>query len=95
MIGRTQASPDVTLNIYQKQCLQSVSSAVKANQFKAFLVEGVAGSGKTKVYIEACKQVIEKGRKALVLTPEISLTPQLFTRFTQEFEKKYVFIIPI
>ncbi|MDZ7836473.1 MAG: DEAD/DEAH box helicase family protein [Actinomycetota bacterium] len=80
-----QASPDVTLNIYQKQCLHSVSFAVKANQFKAFLVEGVAGSGKTKVYIEACKQVIEKGRKALVLTPEISLTPQLFARFTQEF----------
>jgi len=73
------------LNSYQKKCLQEIIDGARTEKFCAFLIEGVAGSGKTRVYIEACKEVAKRGKRALVMTPEISLTPQLFGRFEKEF----------
>ena len=75
----------IILNSYQKNALESIDDAIQKGVFHKFLIEGVAGSGKTDIYIAACKKVLEKKRRALVLTPEISLIPQLFSRFENEF----------
>jgi primosomal protein N' (replication factor Y) len=56
--------------------------------YSPFLIHGVTGSGKTQVYIEAIREVLKKGKQALVLVPEISLTPQIISRFKANFEDK-------
>ncbi len=57
----------------------------KLDQFQAFLLEGVTGSGKTEVYLRVIEAVIRQGRQALVLVPEIGLTPQMVARFRDRF----------
>ena len=52
---------------------------------RAFLLHGVTGSGKTEIYLRAVAEVLEQGRKAIVLVPEVSLTPQTVARFAARF----------
>ncbi len=73
------------LNEYQKRSIFHVEEAIQNDSFKTFLIHGVTGSGKTQVYIEALKRVLEKGKTGIVLVPEISLTPQTVSRFTANF----------
>ncbi len=69
----------------QQQALEALRSAVEKNQYTTFLLHGVTGSGKTLVYIELLKTVLAAGKTAIVLVPEISLTPQTAARFRQHF----------
>jgi primosomal protein N' (replication factor Y) len=69
------------LNTEQEQAL----NAIKLNTFNCYLLDGVTGSGKTEVYLQAIQKVINDGRQALVLVPEIGLTPQTVSRFQQRF----------
>jgi primosomal protein N' (replication factor Y) len=55
--------------------------ALKQGGFHAFLLDGVTGSGKTEIYLRAIEEVIAQGKEALILVPEISLTPQTIQRF--------------
>lgn len=66
------------LNSEQVQVYSSIS---KKNDFDVHLIRGVTGSGKTEVYIELIKDVVKQGKQVIYLVPEISLTPQLITRF--------------
>lgn len=73
------------LNQYQHAALLALQSAVNSKQYAPHLLHGVTGSGKTEVYLQAIAHTLEQGKTAMVLVPEISLTPQLVYRFRARF----------
>jgi primosomal protein N' (replication factor Y) len=73
------------LTHYQKKALEQVSQGLRSRSFSPFLIYGITGSGKTEVYLQAIAEVLSSGGEALVLVPEISLTPQLVSRFRARF----------
>ncbi|MFT5180703.1 MAG: primosomal protein N' (replication factor Y) [Alphaproteobacteria bacterium] len=77
--------PAVLLSAEQRDAAQSLSRQVDAQSFVVTLLDGVTGSGKTEVYFEAIASALRLGRQALVLLPEIALTPQWFDRFRRRF----------
>ncbi|MEX0899136.1 MAG: primosomal protein N' [Gammaproteobacteria bacterium] len=64
----------------------AVDAIADADGYRAFLLDGITGSGKTEVYLRAIDRVVAAGRQALVLVPEIALTPQLVGRFRERFD---------
>jgi primosomal protein N' (replication factor Y) len=70
---------NLTLTDDQAAVLSEINSALQTEKYKAFLLHGVTGSGKTEIYIRAMKEVLAKGKSALMLVPEIALTP-IFSR---------------
>ncbi|MBM4071117.1 MAG: primosomal protein N' [Planctomycetes bacterium] len=75
----------LTLNVDQARAWASLESAVQNGGFRSFLLYGVTGSGKTELYLRAIDEVVRQGKEALVLVPEISLTPQTIARFRGRF----------
>ncbi len=71
------------LNEAQSDALAAIKGAMEEEKFKTFLLLGITGSGKTEVYLRAVDHALKMGRTALVLVPEISLTPQLIGRFAK------------
>lgn len=69
----------------QEQAISPIKRKIAENQHDVFLLHGVTGSGKTEIYLQAIQDVIEKGQEAIVLVPEISLTPQMVHRFKGRF----------
>lgn len=74
-------APPITLNVDQEQVWKPVGEAVQNGGYRAFLLHGVTGSGKTEIYLRAIEDIVRQGKQALVLVPEISLTPQTIERF--------------
>jgi primosomal protein N' (replication factor Y) len=83
--AHVETGPPPTLTAAQAQALEHIEAALSAREYRPFLLHGVTGSGKTEVYLRAIARALEQGRRALVLVPEISLTPQLAARFRGRF----------
>jgi primosomal protein N' (replication factor Y) (superfamily II helicase) len=79
-----QPGPPLTPD--QAQAVERISASL--GRFSAFVLHGVTGSGKTEVYMRVIEEALRGGRRALVLVPEIGLTPQLVARFRDRFEAR-------
>jgi primosomal protein N' (replication factor Y) len=77
-----------TLNPDQEVAYREITDSMAREKFAPYLLHGVTGSGKTEVYLRVIENVIGRGKEAIVLVPEISLTPQLVKRFRGRFGKK-------
>ena len=79
--------PRPELTVEQTEVLGKIVPAIVDKTFATFLIHGVTGSGKTEVYLSAIEEVVSRGGEAIVLVPEISLTPQTIRRFKRRFSK--------
>lgn len=79
---RTSALP---LTNEQQTAITPILQTIDKELHRVFLLYGVTGSGKTEVYLQSIQQVLEKGKEAIVLVPEIALTPQMVKRFKGRF----------
>jgi primosomal protein N' (replication factor Y) (superfamily II helicase) len=87
-VSRSKPRPslfDFDLNLAQQSALSRVRQAVAARKFSGMLLHGVTGSGKTAVYLAAMRGVLEAGRSAILLVPEIGLTPAVAADLHQIF----------
>ena len=82
-----EASQALELNPEQRQARDAVVSAIGSHQ-PPFLLQGITGSGKTEVYLQIIQGALDKGKTAILLVPEISLTPQMTERFIARFGEK-------
>ncbi len=82
----------VELTEAQKLIVEKVGAKISSPGFEVFLIHGVTGSGKTQVYIELSKIALEQNKDAIILVPEISLTPQITARFFNYFGDKVTVI---
>ena len=82
-----EASQPLELNPEQRQARDAVVSAIASHQ-PPFLLQGITGSGKTEVYLQIIQGALDKGKTAILLVPEISLTPQMTERFIARFGEK-------
>jgi primosomal protein N' (replication factor Y) len=83
--GGRKPAPELTTE--QTAALDQLRPSLQGDSFATFLLHGVTGSGKTEVYLSAIEEVVARGREAIVLVPEISLTPQTIRRFRRRFDR--------
>lgn len=76
-----QKTSPLELNTDQIKAVTAITAAVQNKQAQTFLLEGITGSGKTEVYLQTIAQLLEQGKTAIMLVPEIALTPQMVERF--------------
>ncbi|SDN26214.1 primosomal protein N' [Alkalicoccus daliensis] len=80
-----ETSESLTLLPAQKEVLSDITRVIDKKIHRTFLIRGVTGSGKTEIYLQAIDKVLRNGKEAIVLVPEISLTPQMVERFKARF----------
>ncbi|MGQ9649477.1 MAG: replication restart helicase PriA [Phycisphaerae bacterium] len=84
--GRPGPEPTFELNVDQQAAISRIAALTAEGTFRAVLLFGVSGSGKTEVYIRAIRSVVAAGKQAILLVPEIALTTQLVERLAARFE---------
>ena len=83
---RFTGKEEIELTAEQSSALGEITKAISSPEFQQpFLLQGVTGSGKTEIYLRATEEVIRRGKQAIVLVPEIALTPQTVHRFLSRF----------
>ena len=94
LLGRDCEKTDkLKLTEEQEIAYKSVEETIDKEEYKQFLLYGVTGSGKTEVYLQLIEKVLTIGKNAIVLVPEISLTPQMLDRFISRFGKEEIAIL--
>jgi len=86
------AKMPLDLNDEQQQAVATITAAHSAEQYQGVLLNGITGSGKTEVYLQAMQAVLEAGKQVLILVPEIGLTPQTRARFASRFAAQIVLL---
>ena len=86
---------DLSLNLTEEQqyVYDNISKTMEEEKYKSYLIHGVTGSGKTEVYLQLIETTIKKEKSAIVLVPEISLTPQMIDRFIARFGKEKIAVL--
>ena len=77
----------------QERCFNGINFCIENDEFCKTLVYGITGSGKTEIYLQLIQKVLEKGKDAIILVPEISLTPQMVDRFLARFGENSVAVL--
>lgn len=80
--SRIKQTSEIKLDEYQAKAVTTITSA---QGFNTFLLDGVTGSGKTEVYLQCIEFILKQNKQALILVPEIGLTPQTVVRFQSRF----------
>ena len=80
------------LNDEQSLALEKITENIESDNKKTFLLHGVTGAGKTEVYLQAIRKVVDLGKQAIVILPEIALTPQTIKKFAERFQGKIAVI---
>ncbi|MBL8379360.1 MAG: primosomal protein N' [Burkholderiales bacterium] len=88
-----EVGPAPPLTDEQSQAAHRIAGSLAPPRFGAYLLHGVTGSGKTEVYLDAIARVLAAGRQALVLVPEINLTPRLKTLFETRFPSSRIVML--
>ncbi|MEN6669265.1 primosomal protein N' [Psychrobacter sp. B38] len=86
------AKMPLDLNTEQQLAVDAIIAAHEAQRYEGFLLNGITGSGKTEVYLQAMQTVLEAGKQVLILVPEIGLTPQTRARFASRFAAHIVLL---
>jgi primosomal protein N' (replication factor Y) len=87
-----QSNP-LTLNAGQQHALETIIQSLQARDTRPILLYGITGSGKTEVYLQAIQHCLRQGLGALMLVPEISLTPQTVERFKMRFQTELIAVL--
>ena len=85
--------PKLELTSEQRVVFETISESLIRSQFKEYLLYGITGSGKTEVYLQLIEKTIKLNKKAILLVPEISLTPQMIERFISRFGKQDIAVL--
>ena len=88
----TEEAESIQLSDEQKNVFDAIIGEMEAGQPSCTLLYGVTGSGKTAVYIELLKEVVRRGKRGMILVPEIALTPQIMAKFSAHFGDKVVML---
>jgi len=91
VIKQAKTETPIVLTSEQQTAVAAILAAANAPDKKPILIQGVTGSGKTEIYMRLIEQVIAKGGQAIMLVPEISLTPQTIAAFTNRFGEAVTF----
>lgn len=81
----TELTDSLPLTGQQQKVIEPIHTSIDENRHEVFLLHGITGSGKTEIYLQSIERVLSDGKEAIVLVPEISLTPQMVTRFKERF----------
>ncbi|MBN1780445.1 primosomal protein N' [bacterium] len=83
---------DISLTTHQSEAVGRITESLKCADFIPFLLYGITASGKTQVYIEVVREALNQGKTALILIPEISLTPQAVQRYRSVFHEEVAIV---
>ncbi len=93
VIQKKEKSEKLVLTEEQQNAYQQIAQTIDDNKYESFLLYGVTGSGKTEVYLQLIQKAIEQSKTAILLVPEISLTPQMLDRFIARFGKEKIAVL--
>ena len=92
-IQKKEKTEKLKLTDEQEKAYKQIEQNMEENIYKTFLLYGVTGSGKTEIYLQLIQKALEQEKTAILLVPEISLTPQMLDRFIARFGKKEIAVL--